>query len=147
MYILKMLHILFMIIWVGQLLFLTRFLGYSRKTSPEAFKEMIPLCVRMYFYIELPSMLLALSSGILLLAQKTHLLKMPYFHLKLTLVSLLVLTDLYLGKSVYRLRRGKGSLSPLKYKVLHSIPGLFLIAILWAIYVWKPLFMYVSLAI
>ena len=123
----KMFHVLFMIVWVGQLLSLTRLLGYGKV------KEMGPIYRRMYLFVDLPSMVMTVVLGIILLSQKMTLFKMPYFHLKLTLAALLILSDLYLG----RLILSNKEVSRVKFKILHGICGLLLLGILFAIYVYK----------
>ncbi len=133
----KLLHILFMIIWVGQLLSLSRLLGYNRKLSVEALKEMVPLYYRMYLFVEVPSMILAIGTGVLLMLNKMEVLKMPYFHLKLTLVGLLVILDFVLGKSILDLKHNVVKEGVVKYKILHGLCGLVLIGVLYAIYVMK----------
>lgn len=135
---LKLFHILFMVIWIGQLMTLTRLLGYSKKLSLDALQEMIPIYYRMYFFVELPSMVLTVALGVILLTQKMTLFKLPYFHLKLTLVFFLILADLYLGRSIFKLKKKPQLPNSIQYKILHGICGLCLIAIFYAIYVMKP---------
>lgn len=123
----KMFHVLFMIVWVGQLLSLTRLMGYGK------LHEMRSIYRRMYLFVDLPSMVITVLLGIILLSQKMTLFKMPYFHLKLTLAALLIGADLYLGKSIL----SKKEQNPIKFKILHGVCGLLLIGILFAIYVFK----------
>jgi uncharacterized membrane protein len=133
MAILKLLHVLFIFIWIGSLLMLTRLLGYQAKETDAAFQVMNRINKRMYFFIDLPSMVLAVVFGLLLLFLKDTNWKAPWLHMKLLFAFLLIVCDLICGTLI-----AKGKRHPrLFYQIFHGITGLFLILVLIAIYILK----------
>lgn len=137
-------HLLALFLWVGQLMFLSRFLGYHVQEPPEVQKRLSYLEKRMYIYICVPGGLLAIATGLLMLhgaatpnfAGPTEALNhylnprttsgspsfwYVTFHLKLSSVLLLVLCDIYLGKQVFRLANGS---KPSSARVFAALAGL-----------------------
>ena len=133
MAILKLLHVLFVFIWIGGLLMLTRMLGYQAKESDATFQAMNRINKRIYFFIDLPSMLLAVFFGLLLLFLKDMNWKAPWLHLKLTFAFLLIICDIVCGTLIAKGRRHPR----LFYQIFHGVTGLFFIIVLIAIYIMK----------
>lgn len=137
MYVLKFAHVLFIFIWIGSLLSLTRLMAYQARETPEIQLKLGRIYKRMYFLVDLPSMILAIATGIALLTLKDMNWKAGWLHMKLTFAFLLVLCDLVTGSQVIRLEKiaikGKG----IFYKILHGLAALFLIGALIAIYILK----------
>ena len=125
-----MFHLLFVFSWIGCLLGLTRVLAYSKREPEEIQKSLYRMWKRSYLFIDLPSMLLTIASGVLLVIFfKPDAFKQGYFHLKMTAVVILIICDVTLGFKI--LRRKKGSF------LLHGIAALCLLLILFAIYILK----------
>lgn len=122
-------HVLALFLWVGQLLFLSRFLGYHVQEPAAVQARLSRLEQRMYLYICLPGALLAGLTGLLMLhgasapgfesasaalayyikpklADGTRSFWWVTFHVKLVCVALLVCCDVYLGRQIFRLGRG-----------------------------------------
>lgn len=133
----KMLHVLFMIIWVGNLLALTRLLGYHVKQTKEVQLALGNLYFRMYYFVGLPSLVITVTLGIILLMNKTLGPNPGWFHMKLTLAVLLIGCDFITGKWIRPLRENVDTTRGVKYKILHGVCGLLLIGILFSIYVLK----------
>lgn len=133
MAILKLLHVLFVFIWVGGLLMLTRSLGYQAKENGEVFSAFNRINKRIYFFIDLPSMILAVTFGLLLLFLKDTDWRAPWLHMKLTLVFFLIICDLLCGRVIAKGKRHPRWI----YQVFHGIAGLLFIGILVAIYILK----------
>lgn len=133
----KFLHVLFMIIWVGNLLSLTRFMGYHPKMNSETQKGIAPFYLRVYNFVGIPCMTLTILFGVILLVMKPETLKGWWFHLKLTLVSFLILADVGCGVWIKKLCTQQDDSSGVKYKILHGLCGLILIGILWSVYIFK----------
>ncbi len=112
---------------------LTRMLGYQVKESDAVFQAMNRINKRIYFFIDLPSMILAVLFGLLLLFLKDTNWKAPWLHLKLTFAFLLIICDIICGSIIVRGKR----LSKVFYQILHGITGIFLIVVLVAIYILK----------
>ncbi len=136
---LKFFHVLFVFIWIGSLLMLTRLLGYQVKERPEIQLAIHRISRRIYTFIDFPSMLLAVSFGVALLFIKEIDWKAPWLHIKLTFAFCLILSDLICGYLIlrkgqnFRQRRGVG------YQIFHGLTGIFLIIVLVAIYIVKNL--------
>ncbi len=135
MAILKFFHLLFVFLWVGTLLTLTRILRYMGKEEEGVQKRIAALLKRLYLFVDFPSMLLAIIFGIALLILKNVNLKAPWLHMKLTFAFFLIICDLITGwkivRHLHRPFRGRGSL------FLHLITLFIFILILIAIYIFK----------
>jgi len=136
---LKFLHVFFVFLWIGSLLTITRFLIYHGKQSPETQLALAKLYKRVYFQVELPSMLLAITLGGLVLFLKGVEWTSPWLHMKLTFAFLLIVTDSINGWEIVRLAHrpflGRG----IGYKILHLLALLFFIGVLASIYIIKLL--------
>ena len=136
----KFFHILFVWLWTGTLIGLTRFLGYHAKQPPVTKRALLRIYRRIYFFIDLPCMCLGLTFGIILFIMKGASFKGGWFHMKLTFVAVLIACDLLTLRSLYSLAlrplQGKG----IRYKILHGLSALSLVAILFSIYVIKKKF-------
>lgn len=137
MAILKFFHVLFVFIWVGTLLSLTRFLKYQSKENAETQKNIGKILKRMYFTVDLPAMIFAVGSGLALLFLKETNWKAPWLHMKLTLVFFLIITDIICGWSIAVHRQKPIQKMGTAYQILHGITGMLLIGILIAIYILK----------
>jgi uncharacterized membrane protein len=117
---------------------LSRFLGYIPKEEENVQKRLISLCKRMYHFIELPSMIIAIASGLYLLTTATFGPKLGWFHSKMTFAVLLIASDLYLGKMIRGLSKSLAlDGKTLKYKLLHAFSALMLIGVLSSIYLMR----------
>lgn len=106
MAILKFLHILFIFLWTGTLLTQTRLLGDLEKKRA-AGQEMVYAIKRIYCWIDLPAMVLAITFGMLLLNFKDDLnWKAPWLHMKLTFAFFLILCDCLIGIKIVRHAKG-----------------------------------------
>lgn len=137
MSLLKLLHVLFIFVWIGGLLTLTRLMGYHSKQTPEVQLALGKIYRRMYLFVDLPSMCLAVILGILLFILKKVDFHAGWCHMKLTFAFLLIISDLIAGRQAIKLSKqtigGKG----VGYKILHGLTALFLIATLFSIYILK----------
>jgi uncharacterized membrane protein len=134
----KFFHVLSVFIWIGNLLALTRLMGYHVKLETSAQMSMAAVYKRMYYYIGLPSMFLAVTLGVALLAHTdpdqihSWILLMTLFAMPLIACDLI--TGFFIGELNQRPDTGRG----IKYKILHGMTGLFLIALLGSVYLLKP---------
>lgn len=133
MAILKLFHVLFVISWLGSLLTLTCFLGYLVKEAPLVQERLSKIAKKMYLAIDLPSMILTVGLGLILLFFKEDInWKAPWLHMKLTFAFLLIVCDLVTGRLIVKERRAIWG-----YRCLHALAILLLAAILSAIYILK----------
>ncbi|MEZ5314776.1 MAG: CopD family protein [Chlamydiales bacterium] len=127
---LKFFHVLFLFIWIGALFILTWMLGYLIKKSD--MEAMNCLDKRIYFYLDLPAMILAILFGGLILLFKETNWKAPWLHMKLTFAFLLIMSDMICG--IFITKRVQ---SRLFYRFFHGLISLLLVCILFAVYVLK----------
>ena len=133
----KMLHVLFIFVWVGNLLSLTRLLGYHARLDDGAQLKMASIYHRMYRFVGLPSLMLAVLFGAALMIRLDPEKGIFWFISKMAFAVGLIVCDLICGDFIVFLvghpdhSRGK------KYKVLHGICGLLLIGVLASIYIIK----------
>jgi uncharacterized membrane protein len=120
-------HLIALFLWVGQLLFLSRFLGYHVKEPAEVQQRLSQLERRMYFYICIPGGFVAILTGVMMLlgvgtqmspgealgtylrprVEDTPSFWYVTFHLKLVAFVILFSCDLFLGRQISRLATGK----------------------------------------
>ncbi len=131
----KLLHLLFLLIWIGNLLALTRLLGYRKKLSPEAMGELLPLLRRMYLFVGLPSLVLVLSFGGVLLTMADLGKSLGWLHMKLTASVLLIVIDMLIGSAIEKGVSGGSLPSPAKFRLYHGGVGLLVIAALFSVVV------------
>lgn len=131
----KLLHLLFIMIWVGNLLGLTRLLGYKKKLSTEAMGELLPLLRRMYLFVGLPSLILALVFGGILLAIAPLGKSLGWLHMKLTATVILIVIDMGVGNAIEKGVAGIPLPSPRRFRLYHGGIGLLVIAALFSVLV------------
>lgn len=130
----KFLHVLFVFIWVGNLLSLTRLLGYHSKLDDSAQLQMGKIYRRMYQFVGLPSLFLALIFGSVLMMRLNPEKGLNWFLWKMLFAFGLVFSDFLCGHFVVVLTGNVDHCRGIKYKVLHGVCGLFLIGVLASIY-------------
>jgi uncharacterized membrane protein len=110
----KLFHLFFLILWLGTL-FLMPYLIQKRFEGAK----------KLYKWLELPSMILALLLGLILLLQNPAKMKIGLFHMKLTAALVLVGIDLFVGS--------RKTLSQRMRVILQVCVAVLLIAILFAV--------------
>ncbi len=143
-------HLIGLFIYLGGLLNLSRLLGYHVREEEGVRKRLSWMEKRMYFFVTLPGLALALIFGLLLLfgvgqpgtlgdslgryfkpkdiaGSKSF--WYVTFHLKFVIVAALLGLDFYMGRQIVRLDQGK-ELPPAKhFKILHGLMAFLIIAI------------------
>src|SRR5688572_32612547 len=96
----KALHIIFMVTWFAGLFYLPRLFVYHAETQDEISLTRFKLMEkRLYYGIMTPGAVLTILFGLWTMSFAfTAYLKMPWLHLKLACVVLLLFYHLYLGK-------------------------------------------------
>jgi putative membrane protein len=133
---LKVFHIFFLFLWLGSLFFLSRLLARIDRVEKRVHEEMIPLLQKIYWTTELPSMCIVIVLGLALFMIKgVSLMKGGWFHMKLTFALLLIVTDILMGRALFKPGRKKSSY----FYTLHILALFFFFLILVSIYIIKPL--------
>lgn len=136
----KSFHIIFMVTWFSGLFYLPRLFVYHAMASDVISIERFKIMERkLFFGIMTPGAIFTIVFGVWLLSyQFQAYMHMPWMHIKLTLVFLLVLYHLYLGKLLYRFRNDRNQHGHVFYRIVNEIPVLFLVIIVIMVVV-KPL--------
>jgi uncharacterized membrane protein len=130
----KLVHVLAVFIWVGNLLALTRLMSYHVKQTPETQAQLVKIYQRMVYFIGIPAMILAILCGMILITNVNWNYRPGWFHMKLLFVTGIVIADLTVMRQVGRLTQGPDLSRGVRYKVVHGIVGLMLIGILCSAY-------------
>lgn len=133
--IIKALHVLCVFVWIGNLLALTRLMGYHVKEDEKTQMQMAKIYRRMYNFVELPTMIAAIFLGFILMLRLDQTGNLTWFYLKLLFVAGLVACDLVCGRFVGELNLHPDRSRGIKYKILHGVTGLMLIGVLTSIYI------------
>lgn len=135
----KSFHIIFMVTWFAGLFYLPRLFVYHAMATDSISIERFKIMERkLFFGITTPGMVLTLLFGGWLLSANPHdYMTAGWMHMKLTLVGLLVLYHLYLGKLYVNFKHDCNTHSHVFYRVINEIPVLFLAAIVILVIV-KP---------
>lgn len=151
----KSLHIVFVVTWFAGLFYIVRlYVNHTEaldKSEPERtilisqFKKMEkPLWIGITY----PSMIMTVILGTIMLCIKPILLYQPYFHLKLTLVALLLVYHFYCGWLFKKYQQHIAASSSFMLRVLNEVASVFLVGIAFAIMMKNELnFIYFGIAI
>jgi putative membrane protein len=137
--VLKSLHIIFMVTWFAGLFYLPRLFVYHAMAAPddrtgiERFKVMER---KLYFGIMTPGALLTIVFGTWMWLR--YGVDGRWLHAKLTLVALLVVFHVYLGKLLADFRRDANRHGHVFYRWLNEIPALPILVGVVFLVVMKP---------
>ena len=127
----KALHISFMVAWFAGLFYLPRLFVYHAMSSDEASNARFKIMERKLYYFITPFMLITTALGLWMLyayawqAYKT----MGWLHIKLVLVTLLIVYHFYCGKLVKDFAADRNTRSHVFYRWFNEFPVLILFAI------------------
>ena len=127
----KAFHIIFMVTWFAGLFYLPRLFVYHADCRDEAGNQRFKIMERkLYYGITTPGGLFTILFGIWLLSltYQTYI-HMIWLHIKLTLVLLLVIYHVYLGKLLNDFKHNRNQHSHVFYRWLNEVPVIFLFAI------------------
>lgn len=127
----KAFHIIFMVTWFSGLFYLPRlFVYHALSTDPISIERFKIMERKLYFGIATPGALFTILFGLWLISfnPKAYM-HMPWFHIKLGLVLLLVIFHGYLGLLWYKFKKDRNKHSHVFYRIINEIPVLFLIFI------------------
>jgi putative membrane protein len=126
-------HIIGFILWMGGLLDMTRILGYHVKEQIPVQERLSWMEKRMFFFVATPGMAITIIFGVcLFFAQGGFHGYLPpsiWFHIKMSLVLILIGIHFFIAKQILFLRDNPQNMSPVRFKAIHGITGLALIAI------------------
>lgn len=135
----KAFHIIFMVTWFSGLFYLPRLFVYHAMAEDKISQDRFKIMERkLFFGIMTPGAVLTIFFGIWLLTFnfKAYM-HMPWMHMKLGLVFLLVIYHIYLGKLLFDFKYDRNQHTHVFYRWLNEVPVLFLIGIVLLV-VLKP---------
>jgi putative membrane protein len=135
----KAFHVIFMVTWFSGLFYLPRLFVYHAMSTDEISNARFKIMERkLFFGIMAPGAVLTLVFGAWVMSYGIHTyMHMLWFHIKLSLVGLIILYHIYLGKLLLDFKRDKNQHGHVLYRWLNEIPVLFLVAIVILVIV-KP---------
>jgi protoporphyrinogen IX oxidase len=139
---LKAIHIIFIVTWFAGLFYLPRLFIYiveaHEKSEPEKsilLEQLKPMASRLLFGITLPSAVITLIIGVLMLVKQPFWLELPYMHIKLALVFLLYGFHFSLHLIWTQLKNDVVKYSSTGLRIWNEMATLFLISIVFLIVV------------
>ncbi len=138
---LKALHLISMVGWFVGLFYIFRLFMYhiENKDSPEVIELIKRMTYKLYFFMMTPFMVLTLFFGFWLLTLTPFYLKMGWFHIKLTLLAILILHHIFISYILMRFRKDQLFLTQLQCILLSHVSGSLLTLII-LIAAWRPSF-------
>lgn len=135
----KSFHIIFMVTWFAGLFYLPRLFVYHSMATDSISIERFKIMERkLYFGIATPGAILTILFGLIILSYNPQgYMQQLWLHIKLSLVALLLLYHLYLGKLFFAFKADRNKHGHVFYRILNEIPVLFLVAIVILVVV-KP---------
>ncbi|MDZ4824690.1 MAG: CopD family protein [Flavobacteriales bacterium] len=138
--IIRALHIIFIVTWFAGLFYMFRLFVYhaeaGRKTEParsiliDQYKIMER---RLWYFITWPSCILTLIAGPWLLIKLPEYLNQPWMYMKLFLVVLLIIYQLYGQKIFTQLKDNPRGYSSIKLRLLNEVATVLLVAIVFLV--------------
>ncbi len=137
---LKALHIIFVITWFAGLFYIVRLFIYHTealsKEEPDRsiLSDQLALMSRKLWYIiTWPSAVLTIILGTSLLISQPQWLKMPFMHVKLGLVALLILYHVGCHRIFQRLQKKERKYSSMQLRIFNEVATLILFAVVFLI--------------
>lgn len=130
-------HIIGIVLWIGGLMVTSGLIRYFEKSDAAKSGPAYTALTKKYFFaMVLPGMILALLSGTyqLLTNGVSYYMQQGWFHGKLTLVILLLVTTLSVWFGVQRVQRGE-VVNGKKYGMIHGVIGTLFLLIVFLTYV------------
>lgn len=138
--VLKALHIIFMVSWFAGLFYIVRLFIYHTEAQEKSEQEKNILSAqfkimekKLWWIITTPAMILTLVFGISMLVVNPALLKMPWMHLKLTFVALLLVYHFVCQKIMRKLDKNIFKWNSNKLRLWNEVATLALVAIVFLV--------------
>jgi uncharacterized membrane protein len=131
----KVLHVLLVFIWIGNLLTLSRIFGYHVKEERNVQERTVKWYRRIYFFVNIPCMILAVTFGLILLMQPQFRGQPLWFNVKIIFILGLIGCDLVVGKQIMYLQNNFKKFKGIRYKILHGVLGLLFLGVMISVYV------------
>ena len=134
---LKAFYIIFVVTWFAGLFYLPRLFVYHAEASEPVVRERLKVMERKLMIMTHIGGALAVAFGIAMLVLAPGFLRMPWMHVKLTLVALLIVYHFWLLHLKNRFARDACGWSSKRLRWFNEIPSILLVAIVILVVV-KP---------
>jgi uncharacterized membrane protein len=129
------LHVLGVILWAGGALNLSRMLAFHVQEELGVQARFSEMEIKIFFFVTLPGMLLAVAAGLYMLADPVmNLISHDWMKAKLGLALLFIILTFELGRRIMSLRGKPAKGSKGAQMALHGILGLSLMGILYLVF-------------
>lgn len=136
----KALHIIFVVTWFAGLFYAVRLFVYlaEAKGRPENERAVLEpqyrlMLKRLWYGITWPSMILTITFGTWMIVDYPTFLKLPWMHVKLTFVVLLIVYHHICHAFFKKLQKGTDTRSGNFYRVWNELATLFLVAVVFIV--------------
>jgi putative membrane protein len=136
----KALHIIFVVSWFAGLFYMVRLFIYHTEANsrPEDEKRVLQeqfnmMQNRLWYIITTPAMILTVVFGTLMLTANPALLKMPWMHIKLTFVAILLVYHFICQGIMNRLKNGSSKWTSGHLRMWNEVATLLLVAIVFLV--------------
>jgi putative membrane protein len=138
--VIKSLHIIFVVTWFAGLFYMFRLFVYhaeaARKAEPARSILMAQYAImekRLWYAIAWPSCILTVIFGTWLIVLNPSFLKMPWMHIKLFFVFLLLIYQYYGQQVMRRINEDPMQYTSMKMRFLNEVPTVILIAVVFCV--------------
>ena len=134
---LRWLHLLGIIVYAGGFLTLTRLLGHAvRFETVQARSDAYRVLKRMHKFVDWGGLGILVVTGLIMFvagnADKAYF-KQGYFHVKLTAILVIVITDVFVSRKLFRLEAEGPQPAATAFRIMHGIVGLGILLALAAV--------------
>lgn len=136
----KSLHIIFVVSWFAGLFYIVRLFIYHTEANqkPEIEKTILQaqfniMQWRLWYIITTPAMILTVVFGTLMLIAQPTLLQMPWMHVKLAFVVILLVYHFICQGIMHRLKNGNSKWSSMHLRLWNEAATLLLVAIVFVV--------------
>ena len=136
----KSLHIIFVVSWFAGLFYIIRLFIYHTEanTRPEVERVILQqqfnqMQWRLWYIITTPAMILTIVFGTLMLIANPYLLQLPWMHIKLTFVGILLVYHFISQKLMNQLRTGSSKWTSTHLRIWNEVATLLLVAIVFLV--------------
>jgi len=136
---LKALHIIFLVTWFAGLFYLPRLFVYHATTTDALGIERFKIMERKLFVMTTIGAVLTIVFGLTMVLSSPVYRQLPWFHIKMALVALLVAYHIWCFQLLKQFARDQNRHSHRWYRWFNEVPSLLLIAIVILVVV-KPSF-------
>lgn len=136
----KALHIIFVISWFAGLLYIVRLFIYHREAQEKGEEAKKVLSAqfeimekRLWWIITTPAMVLSLIFGIWMLFEHSFLIKMPWMHIKLTFIAVLLFYHFMCQRILNQFKKGIFNWSSNQLRLWNELATLCLVAVVFIV--------------